>query len=66
MNKNDLKRYLISSAITFSSAFLMSIALQINEMSVEALTGSVIIGIILTAFRYGIKALAELFILKNK
>jgi len=65
MKKQDLKRYLISSGITFLSAFLMSMALQINVMSAEAITGSAILGALLVAFRYGIKALAEWFLIKK-
>lgn len=65
MKKEDLKRYLISSLITFLSAFLMSMGLQIQDMSPEAITGSAIIGVLLTASRLGIKAVAELIVSKK-
>jgi len=64
IKKEDLKRYLISSAITFLSAFLMSLSFQISELSVEAITGSAIVGAALVAVRYAIKVLAETIIKK--
>lgn len=62
MNKENLKRYLISSLVTFFSAFLFTFALLVKDMSVESMTVSAFVAAGTTAFRLGLKALAELAI----
>jgi len=51
-----LKRYLISSLITFVSTFLIVFS---TEFSVETMTGGAILGIAVVAGRAAIKALVE-------
>jgi len=53
------KRYLISSLITFSTGFIVSIAILMNSLTVENVGWSVILGILLAGLRGGIKAVAE-------
>jgi len=58
MNQN-LKRYLISSGVTFLAGFLMVFATELQSLSIESLTKSAVIGILLLALRAGLKALFE-------
>ena len=51
-----LKRYLISSLITFLSTFLLVLG---TELSVDAIDTSAIVALALTAVRAGIKAVGE-------
>jgi hypothetical protein len=61
MNK-DIKRYLISSAISFLTSFFGSLAFllaSIDYSVAETLTWSAIGGLAFTALRAGIKGLSE-------
>lgn len=62
MNKENLKRYLVSSLVTFLSAFLFTFALLVKDMSVESMTVSAFVAAGTTALRFGVKALAELIV----
>lgn len=55
MNKTT-KRHLISAGVTFLSAFLLVIS---TDLSIDALDKASIFALIVTAFRTGVKALAE-------
>jgi len=58
MNKT-VKRYLISSGVTFVTGFLVAIVPLLEDLSPELFTASVVIGIILAGARAGIKAVSE-------
>ena len=53
------KRYLVSSLITFSTGFILSIGVLMDSLTVENVGWSVISGILLAGLRGGIKAVAE-------
>lgn len=63
---NDtLKRYLVSSLVTFLSGFLFVLYTNIDNFTVEAFRDGSIIGILLVAFRAGTKGAIELFLSKQ-
>lgn len=53
---SEVKRYLVSSGITFASSFLMVFATQLQ---VTALDESALLALFITAVRAGIKASSE-------
>lgn len=55
------KRHLVSASITFISAFLLSLSLSIQTLSMESITLSLIGSILITGVRAGIKGLVENF-----
>jgi hypothetical protein len=55
-----LKRYLISSGITFLTVFLTALSLEMGNWTAETLTSGVFVSAMLTAVRAGIKGIAEL------
>lgn len=59
---NNLKRYLISSLVTFATGFAMVFVSQIDNISMASLTDGSIVGLLFVAVRAGIKGLLELFI----
>lgn len=53
------KRYIISSIITFGTAFLTVILANIDHVTVSSLSDGVFAGVVFTAVRAGAKALIE-------
>ena len=53
------RRYILSSAVTFVSTFLLFVGFNLENMGTEVLTWSAISGVIMAGVRAGIKALAE-------
>jgi len=64
MNK-DVKRWIISSIVTFLGGFSAVLILNIDTITLSTLTDGSLAGIIFVAFRGGFKALLELFILNT-
>lgn len=64
MDKQELKRWAISSAVTFASGFIITIAGVVNEINPETITMAAVAGIVLAGVRGGVKALAE-FVLRQ-
>lgn len=60
--KQTTKRYLISSLITFFTAFAVVLLAEIDNITLESLKDGALIGIGFTCFRAGIKALLEWFL----
>ena len=58
-----LKRYFISSVITFLSGFLLVLYMQIDNITMESLTDGTVIGIMFTAARVGLKGVIEVFLI---
>ena len=56
---DTLKRYLISSGITFLSVFLLSLAMSIGSIDVATFNSSILVGILVVAGRAALKALSE-------
>jgi hypothetical protein len=56
---NTVKRYVVSSIISFLTGFLTVLSIQITDLSVDTLTSGVILGIMFASLRGGIKALSE-------
>lgn len=52
----EIKRYLVSSGITFTSAFLMVFGTQLD---ISVLDESVLFALFITAIRAGVKAVSE-------
>jgi hypothetical protein len=62
--KNTYKRYLVSSLITFLTAFMIAIVPLMETLTPENFGKSAIFGIIVAGVRAGIKALSE-WLIKN-
>jgi hypothetical protein len=54
-----LKRYLVSSLITFLSVFLLALATSIGSLDVETFNSSILLGIVVVAGRAALKAVSE-------
>lgn len=63
MNKENIKRYLLSSLITFVTAFAMVVLSQIDSITLESFKDGSLIGLLFVAIRAGFKAVLELVIL---
>jgi len=61
MNKT-IKRYIVSSLITFFTAFATVLLASIDSITIESIKDGAIIGIVFTALRAGTKALLEYFL----
>lgn len=59
MNKSTFKRYAISTLVTFTTGFLAVIATQIDTISLETIQSGMLLGIIASAIRAGVKATIE-------
>lgn len=64
MNKENIKRYLISSGVTFITAFCVVLLANIDSLTLESFKDGAFIGIMFTALRAGVKGLLE-FIVAN-
>lgn len=62
MNKETLKRYLVSSGVTFLAAFLLVIVTFLKDFSVDTFNYAVLSGVLTAALRAGVKALVEYLI----
>jgi len=58
--KKHLKRYIISSIITFITGFVSGLLLLIDKFDMQAFESGAWIGLILVAIRMGVKALLEM------
>ena len=56
MTKQTLKRYAISSGVTFLSTFLLVVG---TGLSVEVIDDGAILGLLVVAVRMGVKAAVE-------
>ena len=54
-----IKRYIISSAVTFLTAFLGTVALQLQAGAGAEVTSAFIIGVLSVSARAGLKAVIE-------
>lgn len=63
MNKT-LKKYLVSTAITFLSGFGLVILASIDNLSIESFENGAIIAIVFSASRAGVKASLEFLLAK--
>ena len=61
MNKL-LKRYLISSGVTFLTGFAIVLVAQIDQITLASLGDGTLMGIVFVAVRAGIKGVLELFL----
>ena len=58
------KKWLMSSLITFITAFGTVILSQYDALQLSSLTDGVLMGVIFTALRAGVKALLEMYLVK--
>lgn len=59
MFKGSLKRYLISSGISFLTGFLPVILSSLDTLTMETIKDGALIGIFIAAIRAGLKTLFE-------
>ena len=63
--KENMKRWLLSSVVTFLAGFAAVFVPQLNDIHVETFQSGAIVGLLMTAVRAGFKALLEGFVLWN-
>lgn len=54
-----MKRYLISSLVTFFAAFLVYFITVIDEVTIESFTNGALVAIMFVGVRIGVKAVLE-------
>jgi uncharacterized MnhB-related membrane protein len=57
-----MKRYLVSSLITFVSTFAIVVLASIDSITIESISNGAVASLAFTAFRAGIKAVLEMFV----
>lgn len=57
-----LKRYLISSGVTFVATFLLILLPQISEFTLESIKTGAVLGVLVAAIRAAVKASVEVLI----
>jgi predicted Holliday junction resolvase-like endonuclease len=60
-----MKRYIISSLVTFLSAFAIYFVTVIDTVTLEGLTDGALVSLIFVGVRAGLKALLEMFIVQT-
>ena len=65
MTKKTLKRYAVSSAVTFSTGFGLVLLSDIDKITLESFGNGAIWGFLFTAFRAGLKLVLELYLNKK-
>jgi predicted Holliday junction resolvase-like endonuclease len=60
-----MKRYIISSLVTFLSAFALYFVTVIDTVTLEGLTDGALVSLIFVGARTGLKALLEMFIIQT-
>lgn len=58
-NMPIIKRYAISSFITFFTGFVLAIAAQIDTLTIQSFESGAAVGLLITALRAGFKLLIE-------
>ncbi len=62
MNKEVMRRYILSSATTFLTAFFGSLAIQLGNGTGLQFTGAFVLSLLAIASRAGIKLVVESFV----
>ena len=57
--KDTLKRYVVSSLLTFASGFIIAISSNIESITQDNIENGVLVGVLMTAIRAGIKFALE-------
>jgi len=60
-----MKRYIISSLVTFLSAFALYFVTVIDTVTLEGLTDGALVSLVFVGVRAGIKAVLEVFIIQT-
>ncbi len=60
-----MKRYIISSLVTFFSAFALYFVTVIDTVTIEGLTDGALVSLLFVGIRAGVKALLEAFIVQT-
>ena len=66
MKKSVIKKYVVSSLVTFVTTFIFVVAVQIDESNTIVWEGTFWLSIIGVGLRAGVKAVAEYAILEKK
>lgn len=64
--KNTIKRYAVSSVVSFMAAFSLVMVTEIDNISLETIKDGSFVGVIFLAVRAGLKGVLELFVIKRK
>jgi len=64
--KKNIKRWIISSIITFLTGFALVMYNEIDSVTLESFKDGSLLGIIFVGIRSGVKAILELFLMSRK
>ena len=62
MKKDTIKRYIISSALTFLTGFALVLVGQADGITLESFRDGTLVGVLFVAVRAGLKMLLEAFL----
>ena len=57
-----VKEHIFSAVITFLATFLMSVTTELTSLTLDTVTWSVVVGILLASVRAGVKLAFEVFV----
>ena len=57
--KETIKRYAVSSLVTFFTGFVLAVAPSLSDLSVDVAKEGVLLGILLVGVRAGVKMVIE-------
>lgn len=63
ITRANIKRWAVSSLITFAGGFAVAILPSLNDLSLTDLETGAYVGVLFTAVRAGLKAVVEAFVL---
>lgn len=62
INKQNVIRWLVSTAVTFAAGFSIMLLADIDTITVETIQNGTYVGILFSAIRAGVKAVLEGFV----
>ena len=62
MNQEVIKRYLISTAVTFTAGFAIALIPNLDNITLENIGTGALAGVVFAALRAGVKAVLEGFV----
>ena len=60
-----MKRYIVSSVVTFLTGFVFVMYSQVDSITIESFKDGSLFGVVFVATRFGIKGVMEVFLIKR-
>lgn len=62
MTKETIKRYVISTVVTFFAGFAIAVLPLLSDLTIESIQTGALVGVIFAGVRAGIKIVLEVFV----